>query len=98
MGKESSSGTADDVLSLCEALRQAEGMLGLAFDEKANLLDHVAAAEVAARTAPVDKVRMDAEVRTIRYVLVEVADGPISALMADVAARIVGDGVGRLFS
>lgn len=41
---------------------------------------------------------VEVQVRALRYLLVEVAEGPISAFMADDAARIIGDGIGRLFS
>ncbi len=41
---------------------------------------------------------MEIQVRALRYLLVELADGPISAFMADDAVRIIGDGIGRLFS
>lgn len=33
----------------------------------------------------------------MRYILVEDADGPIAAFMADSAARIIGDGIGCFF-
>jgi hypothetical protein len=41
---------------------------------------------------------MDRHLHEIRYQLVEVADGPIAAFIAHDAARIIGDGIGRLFS
>jgi hypothetical protein len=88
---------AGEVLSLCRALRDAEGMLALTGVQRAELLGHLARAEQAA-TAPTDQRAMDVHVRAIRYLLVEVADGPISAFMADAAARVLGDGYGRLFS
>jgi hypothetical protein len=91
-------GPGGEVLSLCAALRDGKDMLGLTAPEKAELLAHVARAEAAATVSPIDSVGVDREVRAIRYLLVEVADGPISAFMADAAAQIVGDGIGRLFS
>jgi hypothetical protein len=93
----SSDELAGDVLSLCRALRDARGMLGLDQDAEAGLLEQVALAERAASTPPVDRAAVIGHVRAIRYQLVEIADGPISAFMADDAARILGDGIGRLF-
>ena len=98
MADKSVAGMAGDVLSLCHALRDATGLLGLNSSEAADLLGHVALAERAATAAPVDQTGLEIELRALRYLLVEVADGPISAFMADDAARIIGDGVGRLFS
>jgi hypothetical protein len=98
MADNSIAGTADDVLSLCRALRDAADMLGLNSSEQADLLEHVTLAEQAATCRPVDQAGMEVQARALRYLLVEVADGPISAFMADDAARIVGDGIGRLFS
>jgi hypothetical protein len=91
-------GTPDDVLSLCRALREATGLLGLNPTNESELITQVDLAERAATAVPVDMPGLVIQVRTIRYQLVEVADGPISAFMADDAARILGDGVGRLFS
>lgn len=98
MAEHSIAGTAGDVLRLCRALRDAIGLLGLTSVEEADLLAHVTLAERAATAAPVDKAGVEIQVRALRYLLVEVADGPISAFMADDAARIIGDGIGRLFS
>jgi len=98
MADNSIAGTAGDVLSLCRALRDAIGLLGLNRSEEADLLGHIALAERAATAAPVDQADVEVQVRALRYLLVEVADGPISAFMADDAARIIGDGIGRLFS
>jgi hypothetical protein len=98
MTDHSIAGTAEDVLSLCRALRDATGMLGLDSSGEVDLLEHVALAEQAATTVPVDQTGMEIQLRALRYLLVEVADGPISAFMADDAARIIGDDVGRLFS
>lgn len=91
-------GTPDDVLSLCRALRDATGLLGLNPTQESELITQVDLAEQAATAAPVDVPGMVIQVRAIRYQLVEVADGPISAFMADGAARILGDGIGKLFS
>jgi hypothetical protein len=98
MADNSIAGTAGDVLSLCRALRDATGLLGLNSSEEADLLGHVALVERAATAAPVDQIGVEIELRALRYLLVEVSDGPISAFMADAAARIIGDGIGRLFS
>lgn len=91
-------GNVNDVLSLCRALRDASGLLGLSSANEVILFEQVALAERAAAARPADLRDVAGNVRAIRYQLVEVADGPISAFMADDAARIVGDGVGRLFS
>lgn len=91
-------GTAADVLGLCRALHDATGMLGLDSAQEADLQAHIARAERAASADPADQIGMGTELRALRYLLVEVADGPIAAFMADNAARIIGDGVGRLFS
>ncbi|MBB4738369.1 hypothetical protein BJY16_001828 [Actinoplanes octamycinicus] len=91
-------GNVDDVLSLCRALRDAPGLLGLSSADEVTLFEQVALAEQAAMAKPAALLEMATHVRAIRYLLVEIADGPISAFMADDAARIVGDGVGRLFS
>ncbi|MEV6487100.1 hypothetical protein AB0M20_00470 [Actinoplanes sp. NPDC051633] len=91
-------GSPDDVLSLCRALYDANGMLGLDASGEAELLRQVQLAETAAAFDPADQEAMASALRAIRYQLVEVADGPISAFMADDAARIIGDGIGRLFS
>jgi hypothetical protein len=98
MADSSIAGRAGDVLSLCRALRDASGLLGLTSSEEVDLLGHVALAERAANTTPVDQTGVEIQLRALRYLLVEVADGPISAFMADDAARIIGDRIGRLFS
>jgi hypothetical protein len=95
MGDGSRGGIAEEVLSLCRALREAQDLLGLS--DPSLLLEQVSLAERSA-AVPVTDVELRRRVRAIRYVLVEVSDGPIAAFMADKAARIVGDGVGRLFS
>ncbi|WP_433320140.1 hypothetical protein [Micromonospora chersina] len=66
--------------------------------EERDLLGHVARATQAASTAPLNRACVETHVRAMRYLLVEVADGDLSAFMADAAARILGDGIGRLFS
>lgn len=93
-----SDGVASDVLSLCAAIRDGKDMLGLTGQEQTRLLAHVELAQVAATASPIDSAGVDTHVRAVRYILIEVADGPISAFMADAAAQILGDGIGRLFS
>ena len=90
--------TAEKVLSLCKAVRDAKAMLQLTETQQMELVACVARAERAASSDPVDHAGIGTEVRAMRYILVEVADGPISAFMADAAAQIIGDGIGRLFS
>ena len=92
------SGVAAEVLSLCRAVRDARNMLSLSDAQFQNLVGHVAAAEQSATSAPLKQDELLSHVRAMRYILVEVADGPIAAYMADAAAQIIGDGVGRLFS
>jgi hypothetical protein len=98
MADDSIAGMAGEVLSLCRALRDAAGMLGLNSSDEADLIGHVALAEQAATAASMDRAGMEIQVRALRYLLVEVADGPVAAFMADDAARIIGDGIGRFFS
>jgi hypothetical protein len=86
----------EEVLRLCRALRDADGLLGLSDLQQVELLALVTRAEQAA--AGTDPAGMDAPIRAIRYLLVEAADGPIAAFMSDAAARIAGDDIGRLFS
>jgi len=87
-----------NVLSLCRALRDGVAMLGLSKSQQAELLQQVTRAERAATAQPIDGTTVDAAVRSMRYLLVEVADGPIAAFMADAAAEIIGDGIGKMFS
>ncbi|WP_148062103.1 hypothetical protein [Micromonospora aurantiaca] len=78
-------------------MRDAQTMLHLPAPRLADLLGCAAGAERAATSHPVDESEVLAQVRSMRYILVEDADGPIAAFMADSAARIIGDGIGRLF-
>lgn len=86
------------VISLCRAVRDAITMLELTGQQQTKLLEHVARAERAVTSDPPDPATAKSQVLAIRYLLVEVADGPMSAFMADAAAQIIGDGIGRLFS
>ncbi|MEV5695449.1 hypothetical protein [Micromonospora globbae] len=86
-----------DVLRLCRAVRDAQTMLHLPAPRLAELLRCAACAEHAATSHPVDEYEVLAQVRSMRYILVEDANGPIAAFMADSAARIIGDGIGRFF-
>jgi hypothetical protein len=88
-----------DVLRLCAATHAAMGNLALPASAQADLLACLQAAENAAPSSAVaDADAMMVAVKRVRYVLVEAADGPIAAVLADSAARIVGDGIGRMFS
>jgi hypothetical protein len=98
MPEEPAADTAAEVLSLCRAVRDAKTLMQLTETQQSELIACVARAERAAGSDPLDHVGMRTEVRSMRYILVEVADGPISAFMADAAAQIIGDGIGRLFS
>ena len=71
-------------------------MLGLEPDTTADLLHHLESAEVNATSD--DRPRMIDEVKAIRYVLLEAAQGPVAPFLADAAALIIGDGFGRIFS
>ena len=97
MTERAIAGSADDVLSLCRALRDATGMLGLSVEGQSELLTRVELAEKAAMATPIDLPGIATQMRAIRYQLVEIAHGPISAFMADDAARIIGDDIGKLF-
>jgi hypothetical protein len=86
------------VLRLCDAVRDAIGLLGIPRLEADDLLAHVARAAAAAKTEPIDAVATIAAVKLVRHRLMEVADGPVAAFLTDSAARILGDDFGRLFS
>jgi hypothetical protein len=88
-----------DVLRLCAETRLAMGSLALEKEIGADFRAHLHAAEEALRTAgSTDTDVALVAVKRVRHILVEAADGPIAAVPADSAARILGDGVGRLFS
>jgi hypothetical protein len=89
--------SVSQVISLCKAVRDAKSMLALTDEQQIDLLRHVGQAECAAVSVPADLSALESEVRVIRYLLIEVAEGPVSAFLTDAAARIIGDGVGRLF-
>jgi hypothetical protein len=84
------------VLSLCRAVRQGIGLLGLDPETTADLAHHLDTAELNATNG--DRLGMISQVKAIRYVLLEVADGPVAPFLADAAALIIGDGFGRIFS
>lgn len=84
------------VARLCAAVRQAIDRLALDPSSVADLERQLTVAE-ARVAASADGSTLVDSVKSIRYVLVESADGPIAAVLADSAARIVGDGIGRLF-
>nr|WP_193599466.1 hypothetical protein [Micromonospora purpureochromogenes] len=97
MDENSISNTLPDVARLCGAVRDAQSLLHLPAPRVAELLKCAALAEHAAASHPVDESEVLAQVRSMRYILVEDADGPIAAFLADSAARIIGDGIGRFF-
>ncbi|MEU2610640.1 hypothetical protein ABZ570_03500 [Micromonospora sp. NPDC007271] len=97
MDEGSISNNLPDVLRLCRAVRDAQSLLHLPAPRVAELLRCAALAEHAATSHPVDGIEVLAQVRSMRYILVEDADGPIAAFMADSAGRIIGDGIGRFF-
>ncbi len=98
MDDGSISNTLDDVLRLCRAARDAQNLLHLPAPRVAELLRRAALAESAATSHPIDESEVLAQVRSMRYILVEHADGPIAAFLADSAARTIGDGIGRFFT
>ncbi len=63
-----------------------------------DLTEQVEAARAALDLHPDDASRSLPAVRAIRYILVEACDGPMAAILADSAARLLGDDTGRLFS
>jgi hypothetical protein len=84
------------VVSLCRAVRQGVDLLSLDFESCTDLLHHLDIAELSANGD--DRAVMIDQVKAIRYVLLEVADGPVAPFLADAAALIIGDGFGRIFS
>ena len=86
------------VLRLCCAVRDAIPLLGIPRTDADDVLAHVARAVKAAEAEPIDSAAAATAVKLVRHRLMEVADGPVAAVLADSAARIVGDGFGRLFS
>jgi hypothetical protein len=86
------------VLQLCGAVRDALPLLGVRDAQADDLLARVAGAVAAVGSRPMDPVAVTAAVKMVRHRLMEVADGPVAAMLADSAARIIGDDVGRLFS
>jgi hypothetical protein len=86
-----------DVLRLCAATLLAMGTLALEKEIGADLRAHLHAAEEALSTAGSTGTDVaPVAVKRVRHILVEAADGPIAAIPADSAARILGDGVGQL--
>jgi hypothetical protein len=83
----------DEILKLCLALRQAVRDLWLDPVSELELVGLLSAAETAAAE---EKTDLDS-VKAIRYILLESADGPLAPFMADAAARIIGDGFGKIF-
>jgi hypothetical protein len=91
-----SDGESNPALDLCRAVRQGVHLLGLGPATTADLLRHVDNAELNA--CGDDRSVMINELKAVRYVLLEVADGPVAPFLADAAALIIGDGYGRIFS
>jgi hypothetical protein len=86
------------VLRLCGAVRQALPSLGTDSGTADTLRSYAGAAEQACQSDPPSAAAVLTAVRQMRYLLIESADGPIAAILADSATRIVGDDIGRLFS
>jgi hypothetical protein len=93
---EKNSDELDAVLSLCRAVRQGIGLLGLDARTTADLVHHLDTAELNATGG--DRPGMISQVKAIRYVLLEAADSPVAPFLADAAALIIGDGFGRVYS
>ena len=87
-----------EVLRLCSAVREALPVLGADPRSAGQLVAYAADAERACRSDPAATRTALAAVKQIRYLLIEGADGPIAAILADSAASIVGDDIGKLFS
>ena len=83
----------EEILRLCQAVREAMGDLSLDPTSASELSVHLSAAEAA---VGIDTADLN-PVRAIRHVLLESADGPLVPFLADAAARIIGDGFGKLF-
>ncbi|MFI5937869.1 DUF4259 domain-containing protein [Actinoplanes sp. NPDC051494] len=88
----------EETLNLCRAVRDAGPLLGLPERARSEILLLVEAVERSAMAPSFGSAETLAQVRAIRYLLVEVADGPVAALLADAASRVLGDDIGRLFS
>ncbi|GAA2475615.1 hypothetical protein [Winogradskya humida] len=89
-------GDVDAALGLTRALRQGIDLLGLNPEVTSELLDHLHAAELSITDE--DRSMLIDHIKAIRYILLEMADGPLAPFLADAAAVIIGDGFGRLFS
>ncbi|WP_041831771.1 hypothetical protein [Actinoplanes sp. N902-109] len=86
------------VILLCGATLQAMPSLGLEPSMADELNGALARARKAVSAEAVQAEAALSEVRMMRYILVEAASGPLAAFLADSAARIIGDDIGRLFS
>jgi hypothetical protein len=86
------------VLRLCSAVREAMPLLGVSPQAASDLLAFAAEAERACRLDPPAPSAMQAAVKRIRHQLIESADGPLAAILADSAGRIIGDDIGKIFS
>ncbi|BCJ51839.1 hypothetical protein Asp14428_33140 [Actinoplanes sp. NBRC 14428] len=87
-----------EILRLCSAVREALPMLDISPQAASDLLAFAAEAEMACRVTPPSPGAAQAAVKRIRHQLIESADGPLAAILADSAGRIIGDDIGKMFS
>jgi hypothetical protein len=90
-------GRRTDVVELCAAVRQALDDLYLDEAGRSQITNDVAAAERLAQDKSSTAAQLAEAVRPVRYLLLEMAQGPLAPFLADAAAQIIGDGHGRLF-
>ncbi|MFI7543762.1 hypothetical protein [Actinoplanes sp. NPDC049599] len=86
-----------DVMQLCAAIRQAEGVLFLDGETAIQLRQHLAVIDEALIEGRFGEAQLVSSLKAVRYILMESADGPIAPFLADSVATIVGDGHGKIF-
>jgi hypothetical protein len=88
----------DAVIRLCDAVRTSAILMVADEPARVDLLSVAEVARAAVTADPIDHDEVLTSVRRIRYILIEAGDGPIAAIMADSAARILGDDIGTIFA
>jgi hypothetical protein len=86
------------MLRFCAAVDDAMPVLGLDVSAQHILGLHLIAIRAAAGSDPPNVPAALNAIRMVRQLLIENADGPVAAVLADSSAKIIGDGVGKLFS
>ncbi|WP_412541290.1 hypothetical protein R8Z50_01350 [Longispora sp. K20-0274] len=93
----STSSTNDSAVRFAAAVREAVPDLALDVDSRTRLYGLIVDLEFQLKFEPDGASGISSAVKPIRYLLVEVAQGPVAAVLADSASRLVGDDTGRLF-